>query len=323
MIEIIGKRAQKKYFDAVIRNKSFKHFYILEGEAGVGKKTFADYIAAAIHCERENAPCGACGSCVKHKTGNHPDYIRIENDEPDKTTVTVGTIRKYVQDIYIKPLLADTKIYVLPDFPPIEREGQNAFLKVLEEPPPYALIIFLVNNAGVLLPTVRSRGIICHIDGCTKEETVKFLLKNYLDATGNAELIAALSSGNLGTAASLAEESNFFGQRKEFFDLLSYIALGKRSGFSEVTAYFAKHKKDVQTLLKLLISWLRDVLYIKTARGDKTINKDYIDKLSDFASSVTTEKVMKALETAEDMAAKFSKGNNAEIWAADLMMKLG
>lgn len=322
-MDIIGKKAQKEYFDTVIRGKNLGHFYILEGARGVGKKTLTDYIAASIHCESANAPCGVCSSCLKHRSGNHPDYIEIKNDDPDKKTVTVETIRKYAKDIYTKPLLADTKVYVLTDRIPLGREGQNAFLKVLEEPPSYAVIIILVNNSDVLLPTVKSRGNICHINNCTKDETIYFILKNCPKAADKAEIIASFSQGNLGAALSLAVESEFFIQRRELFDLLTYINKGKRSGLCEVVSYFSGHKDSVQTLLELLISWLRDALYIKTTGSSNIINKDYSELLSGFAFSVTTVKIIKTLEAAQEMAAKFSKGNNTEIWAADLMMKLG
>lgn len=321
-MRIIGKKAQKGYFDTIIKNKNFSHFYILEGDSGVGKKTFADYIAASIHCENENSPCGICSSCLLHKTGNHPDYIEIKNDATDRQTILVETIRKYTHDIYTKPLLANNKIYILTDRVPIGIEGQNAFLKVLEEPPHYAVIILLVNNADFLLPTVRSRGLLCHIDNCTKEQTISFILQNFPLAADKAEIIASLSCGNLGMAKALASENEFFTKRQELFDLLSYITVGKRSGLCEVVSYFSANKASLNALLGILISWLRDALYIKTVGGNQIINADYIDKLSGFASSVTTEKIIRTLETAEDMAAKFSKGNNTEIWTVNLMMKL-
>ena len=147
-MNIYGKTKIDSYFQNLVKCKSVGQFYIFEGPDGVGKKTFADYLASMIHCESDVKPCGMCPSCIKHQTHNHPDYIRIENDdsEKEKKNISVETIRRYSRDMFVKPLISDTKIYLLDDEKPLASEGQNAFLKILEEPPSYVLIIMLIKN---------------------------------------------------------------------------------------------------------------------------------------------------------------------------------
>ena len=115
---------------------------ILSGPEGIGKGTIAREFAAAIHCEAESGrPCGVCPSCVKHKTGNHPDYFEL-TPEPGKKNISVSAVRSACENLFIKPLISDRKILFIPEADLCEAPAQNAMLKCFEEPPPYAVIIW-------------------------------------------------------------------------------------------------------------------------------------------------------------------------------------
>ena len=323
-MDIIGKKRLKSYFEKLVKTKSFGQFYIFEGPDGVGKKTFARYLAAMIHCEGEAPPCGTCPSCIKHKTNNHPDYIRIENDESDKDRkiITVDTIRRISRDMYVKPLISDTKIYVLDDEKPLEAAGQNAFLKLLEEPPAYVLIIMLVKNRASLLDTVLSRGVLFGIDPCTQDETEEFIKKYYPDAALRSKLIAAFSGGVLGNAKSLAEEDGFFSLRDDFYKTLAGFSLNHTKALRDISSFIMKYKDNVPDLLNLLVSWLRDIICLKTSDEKSILNFDYLNELSAFSSDITSDKVFKTTEEAENMAKYFTKGNNLELWTYNMLKNL-
>ena len=261
-MEIIGKTKLRLYFKRLAETKSYGQFYIFEGADGVGKKTFADYLAAMIHCGGREKPCGKCSSCIKYSTKNHPDYIRVENDDSDKGKkyTTVDAIRKYSRDMYVKPLISDTKIYLIDDEKPLAAEGQNAMLKILEEPPSYVLIFMLVKNSSSLLETVRSRGVLCRIDPCSFDETLYFLNKYYPNTEKRSKLIASFSGGNLGKAKSLAEGDSFFSLRDDFYNTLSLFPLNKAETLKESAAFIIKHKESLDDILNLFLSWLRCIL---------------------------------------------------------------
>ena len=323
-MEIVGKTKLRSYFERLAETRSYRQFYIFEGADGVGKKTFADYLAATIHCTGSTKPCGTCPSCVKHSTDNHPDYVRIENDDSDKDkkNITVDTIRRHLRDMYVKPLISDTKIYLIDDEKPIAPEGQNAFLKILEEPPSYVLILMLVKNCASLLDTVRSRGVLCRIDPCTIDETLYFINKYYPSTGARAKLIAAFSGGILGKAKSLAEGDSFFSLRDDFYNTLSIFPLNQAEALKESVSFVLKHKESLDDILNLLLSWLRDVVCMKTADEKHIINSDFKDKLTSFCSGITTEKVIQTAEAAEDMSKLFSKGNNLELWSLNMFKNL-
>ena len=87
--------------------------------------------------------------------GNHPDCITV--DDPEKKTVPVELIRQARADMYVLPNESDHKIYVFPRAQDMGLPGQNALLKVLEEPPAYGVFLLLADNPDKLLPTLRSR----------------------------------------------------------------------------------------------------------------------------------------------------------------------
>ena len=173
------------------------HAYIIEGMEGSGKESFADYIAAALLCDRSRQgggtgltgsgwqaqpggtglirPCGQCPSCIKAMTGNHPDIIHVQHEKD--TVLSVGEIREQVVgDIDIKPYYGPYKIYVIPQAQLMNENAQNALLKTIEEPQPYGVILLLTDNADGFLQTIRSRCIRLHVADLPRHVQVQRLM---------------------------------------------------------------------------------------------------------------------------------------------------
>ena len=134
------------------------HAYILSSADRAACLNLAGQIAAAAVCERgTDAPCGQCRGCRKAQSGIHPDIIHIRREE-GRQFVSVDQIRAMTADAYVLPNEAARKVYILDEADKMKTpEAQNAALKTLEEPPAGVIFILCTENAGVLLPTVRSR----------------------------------------------------------------------------------------------------------------------------------------------------------------------
>lgn len=152
---LIGNEALKKRLSVSLREGKTSHCYIICGPEGSGKHTLAQLLMQGLQCEGRNAPCGVCNACRKVQNGIHPDVIVV--DDPEKKSVQVALSRQVQEDAYVRPNEGKKKIYLIPRAQLMTPEAQNALLKLIEEPPHYAVFLFLTTNAESLLTTVRSR----------------------------------------------------------------------------------------------------------------------------------------------------------------------
>ncbi|MCL2401582.1 MAG: hypothetical protein FWC90_02945 [Oscillospiraceae bacterium] len=124
------------------------HAYIAAGAQ-------ADQIAMAAVCDSlDNKPCGTCPHCGKVSRRIHPDIAEVA---PTGREITVGQVREARRDAYIMPNEAARKVYIISPADTMNTSAQNALLKVLEDPPPHAVLILKTDSPQALLPTVRSR----------------------------------------------------------------------------------------------------------------------------------------------------------------------
>lgn len=141
------------------------HSYILSGDAAATRDRAREMAAAAL-CESRGArPCRACRHCRKvfhgEFPGIHPDAALVERTA-DKSgnlrrEITVDQIRALVADATVLPNEADGKVYIFPEADTMNLAAQNAFLKLLEEPPRGVLFLLCTESREKLLETVQSR----------------------------------------------------------------------------------------------------------------------------------------------------------------------
>ena len=202
--ELLGNDRLKENLRGSLRRDRVSHFYLLAGPAGSGKHQLSRLLAAGLLCEGADKPCCTCTACRKVLSGTHPDFITV--DDPEKKTVPVDLIRQARSDIYIRPNEGKRKIYLFPRAQAMGIPGQNALLKILEEPPPYGVFLLLPDSPEKLLPTVRSR--------CTElkllplqEDILRRQLERDFPNADPAAIRAACSrsGGYLGQAKALLE----------------------------------------------------------------------------------------------------------------------
>ena len=200
---LLGNDRLKDNLTAALRQGKAAHFYLLSGPAGAGKQTLARLMAAAALCHSTDKPCLQCESCRKVMAGVHPDVITVR--DPEHKAVPVRIIRQMRDDVFIRPNEGDRKIYIFPQEMGVE--GQNALLKILEEPPAYGLFLLLTENADKILPTVRSRCVeltLQPLEGAVLEAT----LRGQFPQADPSSVQAAISrsGGFLGQAQAMLAE---------------------------------------------------------------------------------------------------------------------
>ncbi len=211
---LLGNARLKENLRRSLDSGRISHFYLISGPRGSGKRTLARLLAAAAVCRDESKPCLACSACRKAMTNNHPDIITVT--DPDHKAVAVKIVRQYREDVYIKPNEADKKVYIFPQ--ELGTEGQNALLKILEEPPSYGVFLLLAENPQQILTTVRSRCTLLQMESLPRELLLSQLEKQFPN-TDKEQLQAAAerSGGYLGQAADLLKEGEVVSGRTKAF----------------------------------------------------------------------------------------------------------
>ncbi|MCD7723690.1 MAG: hypothetical protein LUH82_07050 [Clostridiales bacterium] len=257
----VGNEKIKEQISAMFEKGRLGHIIIIEGEDGLGKKTLAREIAAALVCraESKDLPCGECAQCIKAQKGVHPDIY--EYCPPGGArSFHIETIRHIINDVYMPPNEAQHKIYLLENAHCMNESAQNAALKIFEEPPEYAVFILTAKSKSMLLDTILSRAVTFTVYPVDYELGAKYITAAN-DAVSYDKALAAIKSqrGNLGRAvAEIADskasyESDFV--KKIVNSLVSndeYFLLGEIAGCSE--------RGQLISALRLFKAVLRDSL---------------------------------------------------------------
>ena len=201
---LLGNRQLKENLSAAVNRGRISHFYLICGPVGSGKKTLARLLAAAIHCKSAEKPCLTCSACRKALADTHPDLITVT--DPDHKEVSVNIVRQIRDELFIRPNESNRKIYLFPQS--LRIEGQNALLKVLEEPPEYGVFIILSEKPESLLTTVRSRCTELKLLPLPRELLENTLSREFPDTAPEVITAAAERSGGyLGQARQILEEN--------------------------------------------------------------------------------------------------------------------
>ncbi len=173
---VIGQEHITKTLKNAIKNQQIAHAFLFCGPRGVGKTTCARILAKTINCEHIGADTEACNECDSCKAFNANASFNIyELDAASNNSVE--DIRGLVDQVRYPPQGAKYKIYIIDEVHMLSSQAFNAFLKTLEEPPPYAKFILATTEKHKILPTILSRCQVFDFHRITIEHAVSQLKK--------------------------------------------------------------------------------------------------------------------------------------------------
>lgn len=316
--DVVGHKDIINYIRNAVREDKVSHAYILNGERGAGKKMLANLFAATLLCEKGGPdPCNECHSCRQAESGNHPDIIKVTHEKPN--SISVDDIREQVNNtIMIKPYQGPYKVYIIPQADMMTPQAQNALLKTIEEPPEYAVIMLLTENADTLLSTINSRCVMLKLRNIKDTLIKKYLMETMQVPDYKADMCTAFAQGNMGRAIMLANSEHFNEIRDEAVQLLKYINEMELSEIVQAVSRITAYKLEINDYLDIIMIWYRDVLLYKATKDmDKVVFKDQLKYIKERAKRSSYEGIELIIESLEKAKARLKANVNF-----DLVMEL-
>lgn len=310
-IDFVGNEKVKEQLTFLQESGRLPHAIVIEGEQGLGKRTFAREIALNLFCRSEGErPCCQCPQCLKVLKHIHPDIYEYSASGGARS-FHVDIIRDVKEDVFVQPNEADYKVYILGNCQCMSESAQNAILKVLEEPPSYALFILTTTAKTALLETVLSRSVVISLDGveshkaaeyiCMKDESIDF--NDALNAVsiwnGNiGKALESLGDGKLSKISSIANNISVALLSDKEYDLLKACSV------------FEKDRETLIAVLTLLKTVFRDALLYNRIGSDVLSGQN--DTVKKLASRLNKEKLLKLIYSCDNIRVLAEKnGNNA------------
>ena len=300
---VVGQSHITTTLKNAINNNQLAHAFLFCGPRGVGKTTCARILAKTINCENrtpEGEACNTCNSCVSFDNGTSLNIHELDAASNN----SVDDIRTLVEQVRFAPQAGDYKVYIVDEVHMLSASAFNAFLKTLEEPPPYAIFILATTEKHKILPTILSRCQIFDFKRITINDTIDHLQeiceKEDIQADKAAlHVIAQKSEGCLRDALSILDKIvSFTNGHLNYANTLEHLNILDEDYYFRLLDFMQQ-----QQLAEAML--LFDEINQKGFEGDTLL-----DGFAEFIRNLLVSKDKKAavlLEVADDFRQKYLK----------------
>ncbi len=304
---VVGQAHITTTLKNAIRNNQLAHAFLFCGPRGVGKTTCARILAKTINCESktpDGEACDQCNSCVSFNEGTSLNIHELDAASNN----SVDDIRSLVEQVRFAPQAGRYKVYIVDEVHMLSSSAFNAFLKTLEEPPPYAIFILATTEKHKILPTILSRCQIFDFKRITNNDTIEHLqdICSKEDITADRaalHLIAQKSEGCMRDSLSILDKIVSFTNGQ-----LTYANTLEHLNILDEDYYFRLlDNMQQQNLAESML--LFDEINRKGFEGDMVLNG-----FAEFVRNLLVSRDARAailLEVAEDFKQKYLQAAQA------------
>jgi DNA polymerase III subunit gamma/tau len=298
---VVGQSHITTTLKNAINNNQLAHAFLFCGPRGVGKTTCARILAKTINCENKTAEgeaCNTCNSCVSFDAGTSMNIHELDAASNN----SVEDIRSLVEQVRFAPQAGRYKVYIVDEVHMLSTAAFNAFLKTLEEPPPYAIFILATTEKHKILPTILSRCQIFDFKRITTNDTVEHLQEicekeNIKAEKAALHVIAQKSEGCMRDSLSILDKIvSFTDGNLTYSNTLEHLNILDEEYYFKLLESLQKQELSQALLL------LDDILQ-KGFEADS-----FLEGFTEFVRNLLVSKDSKAislLEVAEDFKEKY------------------
>ena len=341
---VVGQAPITTTLKNAILNNHLAHAFLFCGPRGVGKTTCARILAKTINCTsitKEGEACNTCESCVSFEKGASLNIHELDAASNN----SVDDIRTLVEQVRFAPQAGKYKVYIVDEVHMLSTSAFNAFLKTLEEPPPYAIFILATTEKHKILPTILSRCQIFDFRRITSNDTVAHLEeiigKENIKAEKNAlQLIAQKSEGCMRDALSILDKIVSFSNgaltyentlehlnildEAYFFKLLDHLT--KQDLTQAMLLYDETNQKGFEGDMVLygLAGFIRNLLVCKDPASAKLLEsiEGWREQYISVAKEISTPYLVSALNLLNEAEIQFKMARNKRLHVEMAIIKL-
>jgi DNA polymerase-3 subunit gamma/tau len=342
--DVIGQEHVAQTLKNALAKGQIAHAFLFCGPRGVGKTTCARILAKVLNCTNPASdwePCNACDSCKAFM--ENASFNIFELDAASNNSV--DDIRELVDQVRYQPQTGKYKIYIVDEVHMLSTQAFNAFLKTLEEPPPFAKFILATTEKHKIIPTILSRCQIYDFRRISEKDIVKQLEKICTQEKLTADdealyLIAQKSDGALRDALSMFDRiKSFTGNHISYKEVAENLnVLDQDYFFRFVDAFLTEDVRtvmiqldqvfnfgfDSEILLEGLAGHIRNLMIVKDPamqelfEGSDAHKKRYIQQ----ADACTVSQLVGWLDMINETDVNLVRARNKRLHTEILLIKL-
>ncbi|MEO6327757.1 MAG: DNA polymerase III subunit gamma/tau [Ginsengibacter sp.] len=341
---VVGQSHITTTLKNAIKNNQLAHAFLFCGPRGVGKTTCARILAKTINCENRTPDaeaCNTCNSCVSFDQGTSLNIHELDAASNN----SVDDIRTLVEQIRFAPQAGKYKVYIVDEVHMLSSAAFNAFLKTLEEPPPYAIFILATTEKHKIIPTILSRCQIFDFKRITNHDTVVHLQEicdkeNIKAEKAALHVIAQKSEGCLRDSLSILDKIvSFTNGELTYANTLEHLnildedyyfklmnAMQEQDISSAILMYDEINRKGFEGDLVLngFSEFIRNLLVSKDARAAILLEvpADFKPKYIETAHSLSAAHLIGALNILNEAEINYKQARNKRLHVELSLIKL-